>query len=138
MSTVRELLNKNRVTLNQLADTMGEIEVGELLALVIAGLTPTETGVVPAANVATLANAPSAMFQINATAGTVTGIKKLLKGPISGEDAVVPKTGEAVWDGGTRVLFNAADAVTAASFTYARPAPNNPTSVLQRELGVSP
>lgn len=131
MATMRELLNQSN--LNQLADVLGDIEFGELLTLVIQGLTATEAGVVPAAHVATLANQPSAMFQINATTATVTGIKKLLKGPITGEDAVVPRTGEAVWDGGVKVLFAAADAVTAASFTYARS--TNSSSVLQRDLG---
>lgn len=136
MSTLRELLNRSKANLNTLSDAVGDLELGDLIVLLINDLTATETGVVPASDVATLAAQPTAMFQINATAGTVTGIKKLLKGPISGEDAVVPKTGEAVWDGGTQVLFNAADAVTAASFTYATAA--DVDSVTQRDLGVSP
>lgn len=132
--SLRDELNKSDP--NRTPDVGREIQMGELLALVIAGLTPTETGVSPSSDIATLAAQPNALFQIDATAGTVTGIKKLLKGPISGEDAVVPQTGEAVWDGGTQVLFAAADAVTAASFTYS--VDGDETSVLKRDLGISP
>lgn len=129
--TLRAELNKSDP--NRTPDVGREVQMGELMTLLIAGLTPTETGVVPSSDVATLAAQPNAMFQIDATAGTVTGIKKLLKGPITGEDAVVPKTGEAVWDGGLQVLFNAADAVTAASFTYS--VDGDTASVLLRDLG---
>ena len=62
-------------------------------------------------------------------------MKKILRGPISGEDAVIPITGEAVWDGGTRVLFAAADAGTTASFTYSRT--TDLASITMRDMGQS-
>jgi hypothetical protein len=116
MSTLRSDLNDSSP--NQLADTRRRVQSGDLMTLLIKSLTATEAGVVPAAHVATLAATPTSLYQINATAGAVTGIKKLRRGPITGSGAILPATGEAVWDGGVKVLFNVADAVTAASFTY--------------------
>lgn len=92
---------------------------GDLVALLIRGLTATEAGVTPSSNVATLANTPATMLQVNVTAGTVTGVKTLRVGKVSGTGAIVPATGECVWEPGTKkVLFAAADAATAVSFTY--------------------
>jgi hypothetical protein len=107
--------------LNDIADAAGKLGLGTLLGYLVAKATATESGVSPASNVATLANAPVAngLFQVNATAGTTTGIKKLRQGPITGPSALVPATGECVWDGAKSVLFAAVDAVSAASFTYA-------------------
>jgi len=106
---------------NNLADAAAKLGLGTLLGYLVEKATATETGVVPAANVATLTNAPVAngLFQVNATAATTTGIKKLRQGPISGSGALVPASGECVWDGSKSVLFAAVDVVTAASFTYA-------------------
>jgi hypothetical protein len=61
----------------------------------------------------------------------------LLKAPITGAGAVIPVPGQCVWDGGTKVLFNHADAVTVASFLYARDA-DATASALQRTLGSVP
>lgn len=110
----------NNGVLQQIADQFRQLSMGELLSLLISKLGFTETDVVPAANVATLANQPSAIFQVNAGTATVTGVKKLLKGPITGPSAVVPATGECVWDGGLHVLLSAVDAVTKVSFVYAQ------------------
>lgn len=128
---LRDTLNQSGS--NQLADAFRDIKIGELLSYIVALLGFTETGITVTANIATLANAPTAMFQLTAATGTVTGVKKMLRGPISGEDAVIPITGEAVWDGGTRVLFAAADVVATASFTYARA--TNLASVTMRDMG---
>lgn len=101
-------------------------------ALIAAGGN-TEQGITVTANVATLANQPRALLSIIATAAGVTGVKKLRIGVVTGPQALVPATGEAVWDGGVKVLFSSIDAVTAASFLYTRTA--NPTaSVLQQDL----
>ena len=110
----------NDGNLNQIADEFRQIKMGELVSLLISKLGFTETDVVPSANVATLANQPSAIFQVNAGTATVTGVKKLLKGPITGPRAIVPATGECVWDGGLHVLCAAVDAVTKVSFVYAQ------------------
>src|SRR5882672_4545333 len=101
---------------NSLSNDVRAVQLGEMLSYFANKATPTQTGVVPSANVATLAAIPVALFQVNATAGTVTGVKTLRKGVV-GTD--VPATGECVWQvGTTKVAFAAADAVTAASFTY--------------------
>ena len=131
MATLRELLNSSQ--LNTLADALGDLELGDLVVLMINELTATETGLSPTANVSTLATPPTSVFLVNVTAGASTGIKKLLKGPISGEDAVIPKAGEATWDGGTKILTNAADAATAVAVTYATA--TDVDSVTQRDLG---
>jgi hypothetical protein len=114
--TMRDELNK--CNLNRLDELMSNgCSLGEILTFLLKKATAIESGVTPSSNIATLANIPSAMFQVNATAATTTGIKTLRKGVI-GTD--VPATGECVWQPGTkRVAFAAVDAVTAASFTYA-------------------
>lgn len=132
-TTLRDSFNSSDP--NRIDAANRDLGLGELLTLVIKGLTATETGVTPSSDVATLANQPSKMFQINATAGTSTGIKKLLIGPITGGGAVVPNPGEAVWDGGLKVLFNHADAITAASFTYAKADGTDKASALLRAIG---
>lgn len=112
MAKIGDLLNRNNPT--RIADNKHILREGDLLALLIADLTPTETGVVPAANVATLAATPAMIYQVNVTAGTTTGIKKLV---IS--NTATPAAGEAVWDGSSdTVALAAADAATAVSFTY--------------------
>jgi hypothetical protein len=107
--------------LNQLADAAGALGLGTLLGYITENLSYTETGIPVTSNVATLANAPVAngLFQCKATAGTTQGVNKLRQGPITGANAIVPATGECVWDGNVSVLFAAVDAVSAASFTYA-------------------
>lgn len=118
-SQVRDTLNSGN--LNQLADALKAMGVGELLSYAAAKMVYTETGISTSSNVATLANPPTAqgLFQCVAASGTVTGVKKLRRGPVSGANAIVPNTGECVWDGGKKVLFAAVDAVATASFTYA-------------------
>lgn len=113
---LRQVMNTNNP--NQLSDALKDLPLGELLTFLIKGATPTQTGVVPSSNVATLAAVATGMFQVNATTATVTGIKTLLRGKISGTGALVPATGECVWDGANKLLFAAADAVTAVSATY--------------------
>jgi len=128
---IRDTLNLGDA--NRLSAAFAKIGLGDLLNLLITAMTATEAGVTVTTNKATLANQPSSLYQINATAGTTTGIKKLLRGPITGANAIVPLTGQAVWDGNVSVLFATADAVTAASFTYARAA-NVTASILQRDI----
>ena len=107
--------------LNQLADAAGKLGLGTLLAYAIAKMGYTDTGTSVTSDVVTLTNQPTAngLFKVVAVSGTVTGMKKLLRGPISGPGAVVPATGECVWDGGLHVLFAAVDAVATASSTFA-------------------
>lgn len=129
--TIRDSLNNQDP--NRSAAALAEAGTGEALNLLIRSATPTETGVVPAADIATLAAQPKVLFDINATTAASTGRKKLIKAPITGAGSVLPKAGEAVFDGGTKVLFNVADAVTAASFTYTTAA-GDTISLFQRDL----
>jgi hypothetical protein len=117
-------------------DASKSVGMGDLLNALVTAMTPTETGVSPASNIATLANQPSTLFQVKATAGTTTGVKQLLKGPITGPKAITPATGQVVWDGGKKLLFAAADAVTAVSATYAQ-ATDVTASLFQRTIGES-
>lgn len=104
---------------NILADDFRKSRLGELLTLLIDAAAYTQTAVVPAADVATLAAVPTGLFQVEATAAAVTGVKTLRIGRISGEDAIIPATGECVWQPGTAtILFAAGDAVTAVSALY--------------------
>jgi len=118
-STLQAVLDSGN--LNNLADASAKAGLGTLLSYAIAKMGYTDTGTSVTSDVVTLANQPTAngLFKVVAASGTVTGMKKLLRGPISGAGAIVPATGECVWDGGLHVLFSAVDAVATASSTYA-------------------
>ncbi len=108
-------------------------DLAALRTAVISAGGVTEQAVTVTSSVATLANQPKALLSIIATTATVTGVKKLRIGPITGPQALVPATGEAVWDGGVKVLFSSIDAVTVANFRYSKAA-DATASVLQQEL----
>lgn len=115
-ATIRDELNS--VNLNRTDELLGNLSFGEILTWLLEKATPTETGVVPSSNVITLANQPVAVFQVNATAGTVPGIKRLRKGVVG---TLVPAAGECVWQPGTKkIAFAASDGVTAVSITYSQ------------------
>lgn len=115
--SIREDLNV--ASNNIIADDFRKAHFGELLALLINAAAYTETGLTPASNVATVATLPTAVFQVAATAATTTGVKTLRIGRVSGSGAIVPATGECVWQPGTKtILFAAVDAVTAVSVLY--------------------
>lgn len=113
-STLRDSFNT--ADTNRVDSGFNQLQLGELLTLLIQASTPTESSVTVTSNVATLAATPTAIFQCNASAGTTTGVKKLL----IGTSATVPAVGQCVWVPGTNtVKFNSADAVSAAHFLYA-------------------
>ena len=117
-----------------------ELQLGELTNAVIAGLAAsgyTETAQAVTTNVRTLNAVPSAIFQVTATTATHTGVKTLLRGAVSGANAVTPLTGQCVWDGGLHILFAAGDAVFACSVLYAQ-AGDTTASILQRVPGQNP
>ena len=118
-SNVQAVLDSGN--LNTLADASAKAGLGTLLAYAASKMGYTESGIAVTTNVATLANAPVAngLFQVYATAGTTQGVKKLRKGPVTGASALVPATGEVIWDGAKSLLFAAVDAVATASITYA-------------------
>lgn len=127
---IRETLNNG--VLQQRVDVDRDVRLGDLLGLLIQGATPTEAAAAVAANAKTLTNAASAVFDVVATAGVFTG-RLALK---IGDANVLPQSGEVVWDGGSSMRFNAADAITAANFLYARADEvNTLTSILERQLG---
>jgi len=133
--SIRDDLNK--ADPNRAWDMLRQMGLGDVLNMLITAKAVTEATITVTSNVATLANQPSFLLQINATTATATGVKKLLQGPITGAGAIVPKAGEAVWDGAKKVLFNTVDAVTAASFTYATAA-DVTCSILARDSGQNP
>jgi hypothetical protein len=128
--SVRQVLNTNN--LNQLEDALHALPIGELLTKLIKSMTATEAGLVPASNIATMAATPSGLFQVNVTAGTVTGVKTLRRGVITGSGAQVAATGECIWDGATKILFSPIDAATAVSVTYS--VATDKASVLEASL----
>ena len=137
-SSLREVLNGGNP--NEVFDAMVRTNLGDLLSFLLAKLGTdvgysSESPVTLAANVATLSNQPVAVFQVvaaTAGAGGVTGVVKLRKGLITGPKALVPATGECVWDGGKNILFAAADLVLTANFLYA--VATDTTSVTEADL----
>lgn len=127
----------NNAVPGRLPSALQSMGAGDAINALLKGLAFTETGVVPAANVGTLANQPSTLFRLLATAETgATHEKALLRGPITGPKAIVPAVGQAVWDGAKKILFNSTDAVTAFSALYAQAA-DTTASLLQRTIGES-
>ncbi len=120
---------------NRLGDVNRDVKMGEAMALLLASLTPTQSSVAVSttAYTATLSATPTQIFQVNCTAGTVTGVKELLQGPITGEDAITPLTGQVVWNGGVTLKFAAADLVSATHVTYA--VSTTKASILMKDLG---
>lgn len=122
---------------NRMMDILREIGFGDLLNLLITAITPTDPTRTVTSNLLTLPAQPTILYQVKATTGTSTGVKTLLKGPITGSQKITPAPGQAVWDGGTKVLFNVADAVTQASSTYSTAA-DVTASILARDIGQNP
>lgn len=136
--TIREDLNTG--VLQRIADDARKLGMGDLIGLLVDFLTdnaPTETGLNPnaSAQVITLADTPATMFNVKSTAGAGTlGTLALLRGPISGAGALSPDPGEVVWNGGTGLLFNAADAFTAVDVLYSSSTTPISASALDRTL----
>jgi hypothetical protein len=117
--TVRDQLNGVEVA-NNLPDLAVSVQLGEVLTFLLEKASFTETGISVTSNVATLANQPTQIFMaVGITSAPASTTKTLLKGPISGTGAIVPATGQCVWDGAKKVLFAAGDLAATASFTYA-------------------
>ena len=141
MSIRSELNNPN---LGRLSANLQELQFGELLNLAFAGMAYNEVaspgvGLTVTNNVATLATQPTQIFLANAmtvSGGSATGIKKVLRGPITGDAAVVPASGQCVWNGNVSVLFAASDLVATAEFATSLSA--TVTSAMQRVVGQNP
>ncbi len=118
--TIREALNN--AVLQELPGLFQQIGLGDFLCYLMDQATPTQAAAAVTSNRITLSNAARRVLDVVCTTGTVTGRKKLLIGPTTGNGAIVPQTGEVVWDGpGTStLLFAVADGVTAADFFYMR------------------
>ena len=134
----------NNPTLGRLASVLQELQFGELLNLAFAGMPYNEVaspgvGLTVTTNIATLNAQPTQIFKANAmtvSGGSATGIKKVLRGPITGQNAVIPASGQCVWDGNVSVLFAACDLVTTAEF--ATVLSSTTTSVTLRAIGQNP
>lgn len=118
-----------------MADLHRELAYGDLLSMMVLALAPTEAAAAVVLNVATLAAMPGVLLDVVATVGVSLGRKVLRRGPISGPAALSPAPGEVIWDGGKKVLFNAADAVTAASMLYTLASGVVTPSYMQRSPG---
>jgi hypothetical protein len=84
----------------------------------VGGATQTGVSVTAGTGVATaLSQAPTAngLITVNATAGTTTGVKKIIR-----DNSRAPVTGEVYWDGGVNLTFAIVDAVTACDVIYAK------------------
>lgn len=121
---------------NRMNDALRELGFGDLVNALIGTLAATETGISITNNVATMANQPSYLWQVNGIGGTA-GIKTILRGPITGNQKVTPAPGQVVWDGGKKLLFNVADANTTTTLRYATAA-DATASAMSREIGQSP
>lgn len=105
---------------NQLGDACAASQLGNVLGYLISKATATQSGAtVTSYLTATLSAQPVALMQVvGITAGAARTIMKLRKGPITGANALVPASGEVIWDGGTGLLFAAADLSATCDMTY--------------------
>ena len=134
----------NNQSLGRLCANLQELQLGELLNLALAGVAynevaPLGVGLTVTNNVATLGTKPTQILMANAmtvSGGSATGIKKVLYGPVTGTAAVVPASGQCVWDGNVSVLFAASDLVATAEFATSLSA--TVTSAMQRVVGQNP
>jgi hypothetical protein len=113
VQSIRTLANSLKAKYNTLQADVVAMRAG----LAGAGAA-TEIGLVPSSQVVTMAATPSSIVNVNlrvAGSGGSTGFKKLRRGRITGSQAVLPVPGEAVWDGATKLLLNAADIGTGGS-----------------------
>jgi hypothetical protein len=88
----------------------------------------TETGVVPVANVATMAASASSIISVRATAAGTTGVKKLVRDPTH-----TLVTGEVFWNGTDKLTFAAIDAVTACDLLYSTASGSQKVSALMAD-----
>ena len=115
---------------NRLPNLLSESYLGRLLAMLVQDMANTETGVIPASDIATLAAIPERIYDVVVTAATGATGRYALK---QGDASVLPGASECVWNPGTdQVTFNATDAVTAVDFKYA--AGTETLSFLDRRL----
>ena len=91
----------------------------------------TETRSAPTSNVVTLTATPKAVFQVNVTSGTKTGIFKLV-----GADRA-PVSGEVSWNGATKLTFAAVDVVAYIDVVYSRATGTSDVSGLLRSFSPS-
>lgn len=121
---------------NRMMDIFREIGLGDLVNALITTVAVTETPTA-SSNVLTLAGQPTYLWDVNQTGGTTTGHKTILRGPITGSQKITPATGQCVWDGGTKILFAAADAATTVALKYAKAA-DTTNGALARDIGQNP
>ena len=121
---------------NETSVALSNLAIGDLLSFLISKATATDAGRTVTSNVATLTAQPvsNGLLQVvGITSGSTRTVKKLRQGIISGTGAKVPAAGECIWDGGTNVLFAAADLAATADFTYVK-ASDSVASALQADF----
>jgi hypothetical protein len=107
----------NSPALGKFADALALAPVGDILAVLLAAATATETGLSASGNKGALGQAPTpnGLFQVNATTATHAGVKQIVTDPTA-----TLITGQVYWDGGVNLTFAAVDGVTAFSALYCK------------------
>ena len=127
-SALATKLNAAVVDISALRSEMATIHT----AGTIGGATQTGISVTPGTGVAVaLAQAPTTngLITVNATAGTTTGVKTIIR-----NSSRAPVTGEVYWDGGVNLTFAIVDAVTACDVIYAKSDLSQKVSCLLRPM----
>lgn len=131
--TVRDVLIRGEA--NALGDAIGQAKLVDIIAMLVRASTPTENNAAVSSNAVTLAAAPlpGGLLEVEAVTATVTGRKTIV---LDASERYTPATGEVRWNGGTGLLFAAADAVTAADLWYLNLAgTNNRLGIFERQIG---
>ncbi len=128
VESIRTLANALKISYNAL-----QVDVVAIRAALAGVGNVTEAGLVPSSNIVTLAAVPVSIIDITIVAGTNTGPVKLRKGPVTGSQAILPSTLEAVWDGGLKIRMAAADVATDVNVGYTK-AVDATVSAMQQDL----
>jgi hypothetical protein len=113
------------------------IKMGSMLNFLLNAATPNQGSTAITSNKGTLTAQPDALHDVKiltVSGGSATGRKTILKGQITGSNALVPAAGQVVWDGNVTLLFAAADLGSTFSALFTTAADSTVGS-MARELG---
>lgn len=122
---------------NRVPSGLQAVKFGSILNFLLNAATPNQGSTAVSSSKGTLTAQPDALLDVKVLtvgSGSATGRKTILKGQITGPNAIVPAAGQVVWDGNVTLLFASADAAAtfSALFTTAADAT---VGALARELG---
>ena len=109
----------NNGVVQRLGDLAREIDLGDLLAFLVAGSSPTEADVTVTGGAATLSVAPDIIFHVDVDTetGSTVEVGDTLELLIGGDD-VEPLSGQVVWDQWTGLRVNTGDSITQINVWY--------------------